>query len=118
MKRTLLITTLALAGTLFCYAENKIIADAMKKHHKGDTSTCKKIAGGTASETEMAEFIKAYQAMCGQKPAKGDTAAWQAKCKAVIAAVKQIQAKDAAGKDAFDKATDCKACHADFRVKK
>ena len=88
---------------------------AMKKHHKPDDSLCKKIAGGTGSDADLAAMLKVYQDMCAAMPPKGDKAAWVAKCQSVIGAVKKIQAKDPSGVAAFKTASDCKACHKDHK---
>ena len=117
MKRTLLVTTLVLAGSLFSYAADGVIASAMKKYHKGDTAPCKKVAAGNASDAEVAEFVKAYTDMCGAKPPKGDASAWQAKCKSVLTALDMIQKKNPAGPKAFEKAIRCKACHSEHKGK-
>ena len=92
-----------------------VIEVAMKKHHKPDDSLCKKIAGGTGSDADLAAMLKVYQDMCAAMPPKGDKAAWVAKCQSVIGAVKKIQAKDPSGVAAFKTASDCKACHKDHK---
>ena len=53
--------------------------------------------------------------MCAAEPPKGAKDAWVKKCQALIAAVKQLQAKDAAGSDAYKKAVNCKGCHSEHR---
>jgi hypothetical protein len=110
MKR-ILITCLCVAASVSLVRAEGAISDAMKKFHKGETATCKKVAAGTASDAELVDILKSYQAMSGAKPPKGTASSWDEKCKALIAAVKQIQAKDAAGTGAFKKAVNCKACH-------
>ncbi len=110
MKLTLLATLAVALSTSFVRADD-VIEEAMKKFHKGDTAPCKKVAGGTASDSELADILKSYQAMCGAKPPKGTQASWTEKCQALIAAVKKIQAKDASGTADFKKAVNCKACH-------
>ena len=112
MKRTLLIgASCILASAMVASAADGVIADAMKKFHKGETAPCKKVAAGTASPAELADILKAYQAMCGAKPPKGTQASWTEKNQALIAAVKELQAKDAKGVGDFKKAVNCKACH-------
>ena len=112
MKRlALLVTTTILASAMMASAAEGVIESAMKNFHKGDTATCKKVAAGTASPAELADILKAYQAMCGAKAPKGDQAAWTTKCKALISAVQKIQAKDASGTSDYKKAVNCKACH-------
>ena len=107
------------ASTAFADGGDKVIEDFMKKYHKAPTGTdpvCKKVNNGQASDAELAELLKGYQTICGCKPPKGDVAAWQTKCKAIVAAVKQIQAKDAGGVDAYKKAVSCKGCHSEHKA--
>jgi hypothetical protein len=97
---------------------DKVISDFMKKYHKAPKGTdpvCKKVSNGQASDAELAELLKGYQAICGAKPPKGDAADWVKKCQAVIAAVKLIQAKDAGGIEAYKTAVNCKACHSEHK---
>ena len=102
MKRIVLLgTTCLLASAMLASAADGVIADAMKNFHKGETAPCKKVAAGTASPAELADILKAYQAMCGAKPPKGTSASWTEKCTALINAVKEIQAKDAKGRTYF-----------------
>ena len=114
MKKLHLFTVLAvLSGSSALFA-SEVIEDAMKKYHKapeGTPPTCKKITEGTASESEVADVLKCYEAMCAEAPPKGDKAAWVKRCQALIAAVKKIQAKDASGVSDYKKAVNCKACH-------
>ena len=106
---------LVLASTSAVKAESdKATAEFMKKYHKAPKGTdpiCKKAGGGTASAEELAGLLAGYQAMCGSKPAKGEVGPWQEKCKALIAAVKGLQAKDATAGEAYKKAVACKDCH-------
>ena len=83
----------------------------MKKYHKPDDALCKKVGKGEATDADLAELLKCYQAMCAETPPKGDKDKWVEKCKALIAAVKKVQAKDSSGVSDFKKAVNCKACH-------
>jgi len=96
-------------------AGSDVIKTAMKQHHKPDDALCKKVSAGTASDAELATMLKVYQDMCAATPPKGDKAAWVTKNQALIAAVKKIQAKDAAGVPAFKAAVNCKACHSEHK---
>lgn len=116
MKRILVTTLLAFSSAVLVRAD--VIEDAMKKYHKGDNAPCKKVAGGTASDAELAEFVKVYKEICAAKPPKGDVAAWQAKCKDLVAAVELIQKKDPGGIAAYKKAVNCKACHSEHKPAK
>lgn len=125
MHRNLAILCTAAAAALIAFtattsvaAGDDVIEQAMKKYHKapkGTDPTCKKITNGQATDAELADVLKAYQAMCGAKPPKGEVGPWQDKCKALIAAIKSIQAKDAGGVDAYKKAVNCKACHSEHK---
>jgi hypothetical protein len=92
-----------------------VIKTAMKTHFKPDDALCKKVAAGTASDADLATMLKISQDICAITPPKGDKAAWVAKCQALVAAVKKIQAKDATGVAAFKTASNCKACHTDHK---
>ncbi|MBK8039787.1 MAG: hypothetical protein IPK22_22035 [Verrucomicrobiaceae bacterium] len=92
-----------------------VIKTAMKQYHKPEDALCKKVAGGTASDVELATMLKQYQAMCAATPPKGDKAAWVKKNQALIAAVKKIQAKDATGAADYKAAVNCKACHSEHK---
>ncbi len=92
-----------------------VIKTAMKTHFKPDDALCKKVAAGTASDADLATMLKISQDICAITPPNGDKAAWVAKCQALVAAVKKIQAKDATGVVAFKTASNCKACHTDHK---
>lgn len=119
MKKHPILTIVALAflsGTAVFASD--VIEDAMKKYHKAPKGTdpiCKKVGAGTATTEELADLVKAYQAICAETPPKGEKAAWVTKCQALVAAVKKIQAKDATGAEDYKKAVNCKACHTDHK---
>ena len=120
MMRKLILTVCAafVALPLLTALADEGIGKFMKDHHKapkGTDPTCKKVADGKASAEELATMLKGYEMMAAAKPEKGDAAAWKAKCEALVAAVKQIQAKDAAGNEAYKKAVNCKGCHNEHR---
>jgi hypothetical protein len=92
-----------------------VIKTAMKTHFKPDDALCKKVAAGTASDADLATMLKISQEICAITPPKGDKAAWVAKCQALVASVKKLQAKDATGVAAFKTASNCKACHTDHK---
>lgn len=105
------IAALAVLGSSLSVFADEVITNAMKKYHKPDDALCKKVSGGTASDAEVAEMLKIYEAMSGAKPKKGDDVSWKEKTSAVITAVKKIQSKDSAGQAEFKTAINCKACH-------
>jgi hypothetical protein len=93
---------------------DKVISDFMKKYHKAPQGTdpvCKKAGAGTATDAELSDLLKGYEAISAVKPPKGDEADWTKKTQALVAAVKQLQAKDAGGPAAYKAAVNCKACH-------
>ena len=116
MKLRLLphVIALVILGGACPLTASDAIEDSMKKFHKAPKGTdpiCKKVSNNAATPEELADILKSYQAMCAEAPPKGDKAAWVEKCQALIAAVKKIQAKDAAGVSDYKKAVNCKACH-------
>lgn len=122
-RKILVFTSAALValGTIFVTtsrADDEAMEKFMKDYHKAPKGTdpiCKKAVDGKASDADLAGLLAGYQAMCGAKPPKGEVGPWQEKCKALIAAVKGLQAKDAAAGEAYKKAVNCKACHTDHK---
>lgn len=89
------------------------IKEVMKTCMKG--GLCKKVADGKASEEEKKELVAQFEALAGNKPPKGDEAAWKEKTAALLAAAKDCAAgKDGAGA-ALGKAANCMACHKDHK---
>ncbi len=115
---TLLFVAVAIGSAI---AADNAIQATMKKFHKAPEGTdpvCKKVSNGAASDTELAEMLKCYQAMCAATPPQGEKGDWVKRCQALIGAVKKIQAKDAAGVADYKKAVNCKGCHEVFKPKK
>lgn len=110
MKKIAL-TLLLAAATIGSASAADVIKESMKKYHKPDDAIAKKVGKGEASDAEIAELLKSYEAMKGAKPAKGDPSSWETKTGAVISALKKVQAKDASGVSEYKKAINCKACH-------
>ena len=118
-RKLFLIAGAALAVCSLQSAQADVISDFMKKYHKapeGTDPTCKKAASGTASDAELGELLKGYQAICAETPPKGEKDAWVKRCQELVAAIKLIQAKDAGGADAYKKAVNCKGCHSEFKA--
>lgn len=115
-KTTALIFLFSIAGIVAAPADD-VIKSAMKKYHKPEDAIAKKVGKGEASDAELAELLKAYEATSAATPPKGDKATWVEKNQAVIAAIKKVQAKDATGVSDFKKAINCKACHEVFKGK-
>jgi hypothetical protein len=119
MKRPVLLgLSCILVSVMIASAAEGPIANAMKKYHKGDTALCTKVKKGKATPAELAEILKSYEAMAGAKPEKGTAESWKQKCDALIAAVKEIQAKNPKGQSDYANAVTCKNCHEAHREKK
>ncbi|MEX2176916.1 MAG: hypothetical protein WD872_21290, partial [Pirellulaceae bacterium] len=58
------------------------IKDVMKLAHKG--GLMKKVVEGKASDEEKTKLVELYVALAGNKPPKGDEAAWKEKTDAVV----------------------------------
>ncbi|WP_395751814.1 hypothetical protein [Prosthecobacter sp.] len=114
MKKTAL-TLLLLATSLATASADDVIKGAMKKNWKPDDAVAKKVGKGEATDAELDSLIKCVQAICAATPPRGEKAAWVEKCKAMVAALQKVKAKDAAGISEFKKANDCKACHNVFK---
>lgn len=121
MHRHILTLCTAAAAALISLSASNVLADdhevieeAMKKFHKAPKGTdpvCKKISNGEGTDEELAAILESYVAMCKAKPPKGDVAAWQDKCKDLIAAIKGVQAKEAGALEKYKEAVNCKTCH-------
>jgi hypothetical protein len=105
------ITFLAtLLGASTASAEG-VISDAMKKFHKGETSTTKHVGEGSASSSDVSALLRAYQDMAKTRPPKGTPASWKQKTDEVISALNAIKSGNKSGTSAFKRAINCKACH-------
>lgn len=111
MKTIRISALVAALGLTSAFAGEGVIADAMKKFHKGETAPCKKVGAGEASASELSAILKAYQDMAKEKPSKGTPASWKEKTDALISAVTALQKGDKSAASAYKKAVNCKACH-------
>lgn len=100
-----------LAASVSAVFADATIKEAMKKYHKPEIALAKKVGKGEATDADLAELLKCYEGMKAAKPSQGEQSSWEAKCDALISAVKKIQSKDASGVSDFKKAVNCKACH-------
>jgi hypothetical protein len=81
----------------------------MKLAHKG--GLLKKVVDGKATDEEKKQLVELYTSLAGNKPPKGDAAAWKEKTDAVVAAAKDAaEGKEGAGA-LLTKATNCMGCH-------
>lgn len=93
------------------------IKQVMGKFHKGNPALCGKAAKGQASEEELKALLAAYEAMCAQKPPKGDEEGWKTKCTALVDAVKALIEKKEGAAKAYGAAVNCKGCHDVYKGK-
>lgn len=98
--------------------DHEIIEEAMKGGFKGDDSLAKKVVGGKATKEEMAKLKEYCDALVKVKPPVGDEASWKEKTEAMAKAMAAVQAGEADAAKAFEKASNCKACHEVHRPKK
>lgn len=98
--------------------DHEIIEEAMKGGFKGDDSLVKKVVGGKATKEEMAKLKEYCDALVKVKPPVGDEASWKEKTEAMAKAMAAVQAGEADATKAFEKASNCKACHEVHRPKK
>lgn len=118
MKTKLLTTAfLACALTLIHGAAKPAIKDVMKAAMKGDDSLFKKVTGGSASEADAKKLAACLKNLEGQKPPKGDQAAFQTKVAALIKAADDVAGGNKGALAALKEAGNCKACHTDFKGK-
>lgn len=105
-----------MAGFLFstspAHAEGSpVIKDGMKKLHKGDASTIKKVLGGTGTDQDIKALQDYYKSIVAEKPSRGEEASWKEKTAALNKAIDAVAAKDPAGMGQLKEAVNCKACH-------
>jgi hypothetical protein len=94
------------------------IKEVMDTAHKGDDALLTKVVKGDASAGEKKELLELYTALSQNKPPKGDIDVWKGKTKAIVKAAKEIVDGNEDGVKDLKKATNCKACHTEFRPKK
>jgi hypothetical protein len=107
---------LAVVGTsvLLQAAEAKAkysIKDVMKTIHKGDDNIGKRVAGGKASQEDIAKMLEHYMALPQNEPPRGDKASWQEKTSAMLASARAVKEGKPGAIEAYKSATNCKACH-------
>lgn len=111
---------LSVTGLIAADAKNPI-KDAMQKYHKAPKGTdpvCKKAGAGQASKEEIKGMLAAYSAMAGAKPPQGDQAKWKTQVAALVKATEALDKGAADGPTQYKTASNCKACHDEFRPAK
>ncbi len=114
-----LLTTALLASALpFLHSAAKPeIKDVMKAAMKGDDSLFKKVTEGSAAEADAKKLAACLKNLDGQKPPKGDQAAFQTKVAALVKAANDVAGGNKAAIAALKEAGNCKSCHNEFKGK-
>ena len=111
---------LCVTGLIAADAQNPI-KDAMQKYNKapkGTDNTADKAGKGQATKEEIKGMLAAYTAMASAKPPQGDEAKWKTQVAALVKATEALDKGEAGAPEKFAKASDCKACHSEFRPAK
>jgi hypothetical protein len=103
------------SSTSVCSAAPSI-KDVMKAAMKGDDSLFKKVSTGKGTDADTVKLYNCIKNMAGQKPPKGEQAAYDTKTNALI---KAAEAVSKGGKDyqALSQAGNCKNCHSEHKGK-
>ncbi len=91
--------------------DHEIIETVMKKGMKGKTSLVAKVKSGDNTKAELQQLHEMFVKLAKAKPEKGDAAGWKTKTAALVEATGLLLKGDAKGKNALNKAANCKACH-------
>lgn len=90
--------------------EDKLtIKKIMQLAHK--SGLLKKVATGKATDEQLAELHRYYEAMPKLPPPKGEEESWQSKTEALAKASKAALDKEPDASALLKSATNCKACH-------
>ena len=99
------------------FANKKTIKEVMKAGLGGDSSLCKKVVSGDASDEEKKKFLDLLIDLVENEPPKGDGVEWKMQSgTAMLAAAKVVTGREG-GLDELKAATNCKACHDKFKGK-
>ena len=115
MKTKLLMTAILAALVPLAYAAKPSVKDVMKAAMKGDDSLFKKVTGGTGTDADAKKLAACLKNMVGEKPAKGDEAAFAKKVDALVKAAEEVAAGKKESVPALKEAGNCKACHTDHK---
>jgi hypothetical protein len=111
-----LLMTVLLAGLPLAHAAAKPdIKAVMKAAMKGDDSLFKKVTGGSASDADAKKLADCLKNLDGEKPPKGEQAAFQTKVAALIKAAEEVAGGKKESIPALKEAGNCKACHSDHK---
>lgn len=99
------------------FMEKKTIKQVMKAGFAGDSSLCKKVVTGEATDDEKKAFLDLLVDLVENDAPKGDELQWKtASGKALLAAAKVVSGREGATAE-LKEATNCKACHDVFKGK-
>jgi hypothetical protein len=90
------------------------IKEVMAKAH-GKNNLVKKLALGTATDSDKNNLIEYYEALVKNKPPRGDLNAWTRRTETLLAAAKVAVKGTKADFPRLRKAVDCDACHAQHK---
>jgi len=108
------ISGIALASNL---VPKKEIKEVMKAGFAGNTSLCKKITSGEASDDEKKQFLDLLIDLVENNAPKGDETEWKMQSGiALVAAAKVVTGREGALEE-LTAAVNCKACHDKFKGK-
>jgi hypothetical protein len=108
-----------LAAAALAYRDDPqlTIKEVMKKAH-GDDGLLKKVLSGDASKDDKETLLKLYTALSLGKPPRGEEAAWKDQNKPILEAAKGVVADQEGAAAKLKEATNCKACHLQFKKPK
>jgi hypothetical protein len=89
------------------------IKEVMTAAHKD--KLLNKVLMGQADDAEKKKLLELYEALAANKPPKGDEEAWKKKTTAIVEACKAFVGGDAKAAPKLRMATNCMACHKDFK---
>lgn len=85
--------------------------EVMKALYKGKESLHKKVADGGGTAEDFAKLVEYLPSLQLNEPPMGEKADWEARCKKLLAAAKDLKAGKAGALDAYKGAANCKECH-------
>ena len=112
------ITYLLIAGLLITGVSlraDDVIEKVMEDGFKGKESIAAKIGKGEASDADKKKMAELVAKLIGTKPPQGDAKAWVDKIAKLDVAAKAIAAGKADAAELWKAASNCKACHKDYK---
>jgi hypothetical protein len=98
-------------------APKKTVKEVMKAGFAGNSSLCKKVTSGEASDEEKKQFLDLLIDLVENNAPKGDETEWKMQSgTALVAAAKVVTGREGALEE-LGAAVNCKACHDKFKGK-